>query len=141
MFEAEIERKLADFRQFGLLPYIPRDGTVHLVNHMISTVIGARRSGKSFRVLQVADDLVRRKLLPSLRHVCPVDFDNPILSQLRAQELGAIQTTFLKASRGFGLRTPLLFLLDEIHRIPGWEEYVIDLSRNPHWQVVVTGSS
>jgi predicted AAA+ superfamily ATPase len=141
MIEAEIERKTADFRQLGLPPYIPRDGMIHLVDHMVSTVIGARRSGKSFRALQVADDLVRQGVLPSLHHVCPVDFDNPILSRLGAHELGIIQTTFLKTSPGFDLRTPLLFLLDEIHRIPDWEEYVIDLSRNRHWKVVVTGSS
>ena len=31
---------------------------------------------------------------------------------------------------------------EEIHRkIDGWESYVIDLSRNPDWKVIVTGSS
>ena len=39
------------------------------------------------------------------------------------------------------LKTPLLFLLDEIHKVKGREEYVIDLSRNPNWKVVVSGSS
>jgi predicted AAA+ superfamily ATPase len=41
----------------------------------------------------------------------------------------------------FELKTHLLFVLDEIHKISGWEEYVIDLSRNPNWKVIVTGSS
>lgn len=47
----------------------------------------------------------------------------------------------LKLNPGFDLETPLLFLFDEIHKISGWENYVIQLSRNPRRQVLVTGSS
>ena len=32
-------------------------------------------------------------------------------------------------------------MIDEIHKVARWEEYGIDLSRNPNWKVVVTGSS
>jgi predicted AAA+ superfamily ATPase len=138
---SEIERKIQDFRQMGLASYTSRIGKVHMVDHMVSTLVGARRSGKSFRARQVADEMLKRGCLPSLEHVCPVDFDNPILSSMSAVELNTIQETFLKISPGFGLSTPLLFLLDEIHKIDNWEEYVIDLSRNPNWKVIVTGSS
>lgn len=141
MIEQELQRKFADFLELGIPPYIPRDGVLHLVDRMVSTVIGARRSGKSFRVLQAADDLIGNGFISSLKQVCPVDFDNPILSGIPAGDLSLIQNTFLKSHPGFGLKTPLVFILDEIHRVPGWEEYVIDLSRNPHWKVIVTGSS
>jgi predicted AAA+ superfamily ATPase len=141
MFERELQRKIEDFRELGIPSYLPRDSKLHMVDRMVSTVIGARRSGKSFRVLQAADELIRQGFLPSLRHVCPVDFDNPILSAMTAKDLPLIQGTFLKITPECGLQTPLLFVLDEIHRIPKWEDYVIELSRNPRWKVIVTGSS
>ena len=108
---------------------------------MVSTIVGARRAGKSFRSIQVADDLIAKGTIPDIRHVCPVDFDNPILGTLKSTELGQIQSVFLEATPECDLKTPAVFILDEIHKIEGWESYVIDLSRNPNWKVIVTGSS
>lgn len=141
MVEQEIQRKIEDFRELGMPSYIPREGKLLLVEHMVATVLGARRSGKSFRVLQAADEMIKKGFVKSLNQVCPIDFDNPILSGITAGDLNLIQSTFLKISPEFSLATPLVFALDEIHRIRGWEEYVIDLSRNPRWKVIVTGSS
>ncbi len=141
MIEQELQRKLSDFRELGLPDYVPREGRVALADYTVATVIGARRAGKSFRVLQLADELVKNGRLASLAHVCRVDFDNPILGAMTAADLRRIESVFLRSNPSFGLRTPLLFLFDEIHRIPGWEDYVIDLSRNRAWRVIVTGSS
>lgn len=141
MIEQELQRKVADFRDMGIPPYIRRETKLHLVDRMVSTVIGARRSGKSFRVLQAADEMIKNRFIASLKQVCLVDFDNPILSVMTAKDLNLIQSTFLKLTPESGIKTPVLFVLDEIHRIPGWEDYVIDLSRNPNWKVIVTGSS
>ncbi|MBN1673526.1 MAG: ATP-binding protein [Kiritimatiellae bacterium] len=141
MFEEEIRRKIGDFRELGWPAYVPRHGRVLMADRMVSTVVGARRAGKSFRALQMAHEMVERGELASLEQVCPVDFDNPILSGMQARDLGLIQSTLLKMSAGLGLKTPLVFILDEIHKVAGWEQYVIDLSRNPHWKVIVTGSS
>ena len=141
MIEQEIERKIGDFRELGLPSYFPRNGRIHSVDYMVSTIIGARRSGKSFRMIQEASEWLEQKKIQSINHICRLDFDNPILSGLKANELSLIQSTFLKLTPDVDQETPLLFLLDEIHKIQGWEEYVIDLSRNPHWKVVVSGSS
>lgn len=141
MFEQEIERKINDFRALGIPEYISRDAQLTLVPHMVSTVIGARRAGKSFRVLQSIDDSVGRKIIPSKDHVCYIDFDNPILADMHVHDLQSIQSVFLKLNPKFNLKTSILFILDEIHKIQGWEKYVIDLSRNSNWKVVVTGSS
>ena len=141
MIEQEIERKLCDFKDLGFPNYIPRHGRINFVDNMVSTVIGARRAGKSFRLLQEASEWVEQKKIKSIESVCRLDFDNPILSGIKANELFLIQDTFLKLNPDIDLKTPLLFLLDEIHKVEGWEEYVIDLSRNPNWKVVVSGSS
>jgi hypothetical protein len=141
MVEQEIERKIEDFRQLGISRYVPREGRLQLVDNMVSTVIGARRAGKSFRTLQAAEELIDQQVITSIDQVCILDFDNPVLSSMKSTDLKLIQNTFLKLNPEFELNTPLLFVLDEIHKVPGWEEYVIDLSRNPNWKVIVTGSS
>ena len=141
MIETELQRKFEDFRELGIPKYVTRKGEINLVDRMVTTIVGARRAGKSFRSLQLADELIRNGTLDSIQQVCHLDFDNPILSAMTARDLSQIQDTFLKISPGLGPKTPLVFILDEIHKIKNWEEYVIDLSRNPNWKVVVTGSS
>ena len=137
MFKQEIERKIADFRELGIPEYIPREGVIHLVDRMVSTVIGARRAGKSFRVFQLGDELIRRRTIPSLRAICHLDFDNPVLAGMNAADLMNIQKVFLKVTPEFDLKSPLVFILDEIHKIDGWEQYVVDLSRNPNWNRIL----
>ena len=61
MVEQEIERKIEDFKNLGIPKYVPREGRLQLVDNMVSTVIGARRAGKSFRVLQAADEMIRQQ--------------------------------------------------------------------------------
>ncbi len=141
MLEQEIERKIEDFRILGVPPLIPRETGINLADNMVSSIIGARRAGKSFRALQGAGEMVMEKTISSLDNVCFIDFDNPILSGMSATDLNLIQQSFIKLNPGFTLKTPVVFILDEIHKIPGWEEYVIELSRNRFWKVLVTGSS
>jgi len=141
MLEEELGRKFADFRELGVPAYVPREEPVYLADRMVSTIVGARRAGKSFRALQVADELIGQGTVKDVRHICHVDFDNPILAAMSADQLGRIESTFLKLTPECDLKSPLVFVLDEIHKIEGWEAYVIDLSRNPRWKVIVTGSS
>jgi hypothetical protein len=141
VFEHEIERKIADFRELGLSEYVPRDGRVHVAAEMVSALVGSRRSGKSYRSMQVANEMIKDGFLPSIRHVCAMDFDNPVLASMKAADLSLIQKMFLKINPEFSVKTPILFILDEIHKIAGWENFVIDLSRNRNWRVIVTGSS
>jgi predicted AAA+ superfamily ATPase len=141
MIEQALAGKMADFRELGFPEYMRREGRIHRAPHVVSILVGARRVGKSFCAMQFADDLIKEGFLPSLSHVCHVDFDHPVLGKIKAEELSKIQTIFLQQNPAFTQKTPLLFILDEIHRVSGWEDYAIELSRNPHWQVVITGSS
>ena len=96
MIEQEIERKIEDFRELGIPEYIKREGLVPVAGNMVSTIIGARRAGKSFRAIQVADELMDQNVIKSIHQVCLIDFDNPVLSIMKAQDLKLIQDTFLK---------------------------------------------
>lgn len=141
MISDEIARKIKDLDELGFPAIINRNVRINMAENTVSTIIGARRTGKSYRAMQSALELIEAGVLPSLHHVCFIDFDNAILASAAATDLILIQKTFLKLRPSFDLKTPILFILDEIQKIAGWENYVVDLSRNPHWKVIVTGSS
>ena len=141
MIENEIRRKIEDFRELGLLDFIPRMNYVHEVKNSVSTIVGARRSGKSYRAKQIIFEAIKNKTIDSLNNVVYLDFDNPILEKAQSSDLQLIQHVLFKITPSITLKTPLIFVLDELHKIDGWEQYVIELSRNPFWKVYVTGSS
>lgn len=141
MYRNEIIRKISDLRELGLPTYHPRSVSVPIIPYSISTVLGARRTGKSFRVLQIADELIKKGELKSLDFVCHLDFDNPILASMTSKDLSTIPEVFLSITPEADLKSSILFIFDELHTIENWELFTIELSRNPNWKVVVTGSS
>jgi predicted AAA+ superfamily ATPase len=138
---SEIKRKINDFRALGHPSYINRDGVILAADRVVSVIVGTRRCGKSYRCFQEVDARIRSGWLPSLDYVCAIDFDNPHLSGMAATDLGGIRDTFLSMTPSAGPAAHLLFLFDEVHRINGWEDFVVDISRNTNWQVIITGSS
>ena len=54
-----------------------------------------------------------------------MDFDNPVLANMKGLELRLIQETYLKLTPEADLKSPLLFIMDKIHKIAGWKEFVI----------------
>lgn len=141
MSREEIVRKIEDFRENGITPFVSRSGRIFMAEYMVSTVIGARRSGKSFRVMQAADEMLRSGSIKSINHICHLDFDNPVLSKMTAEQLIGLPQIFLSITPDTTIKTPLLFIFDEIHVVKDWELAVVELSRNPNWKVIVTGSS
>jgi len=138
---SEIQRKIDDFRRIGIPEYHERETTILFADRVVSTLVGARRSGKSFRTFQVASELLSSGWLQSLNHICFIDFDNTHFSSISAIDLGHIRDIFLAQTQSAGIDTNLLFVFDEIHRIKGWEDFAVELSRNPRWRVLITGSS
>ena len=141
MIKEEIIKKIEDFRELGIDHYFRRESEINIIEKSVSTIIGSRRSGKSYRMYQIIDDLISESFINSIEQVCILDFDNPIFANMKSSELLKIEETFLYLNPEYTLKTPLLFIFDEIHKIKGWEDYVINLSRNGNWKVFITGSS
>lgn len=137
----ELTRKFFEFRESERLVYTPREFEINIAPQMVCTLIGARRSGKSYRLIQVIDLAIADRAIKGYNQVCYVDFDNPVLSLMQVHQFAEIPLRFMKINEGFGNNTPILFIFDEIQKINGWEQFVIELSRNPRWYVYVTGSS
>lgn len=135
-----IRRCILDFYDVGLPRYVARDCRVPMLKNMVATIVGGRKTGKTYLTYQIIDGLIGQCFIPTIRHVCYLHFDDERLLEMQTDDLSRIDTVFMELSK----LTPhdaILFVFDEIHRVANWEYYVLRLNRNPNWRVVVTGSS
>lgn len=140
MDNAIIRRCILDFYDAGIPDYVVRDVRIPMLQHMVTTVVGGRKTGKTFLTYQIINALIKDGVIPSLRHVCYLHFDDERLLELQTDDLSRIDETFMEIG-GITPKDPVLFVFDEIHRVTNWEYFVLRLNRNPNWRVVVTGSS
>ncbi len=140
MTDEVLQSCLLEFQEMGVPDYVPRDLDVPHLKNMVTTIVGGRKVGKTYLTYQLIDRFLEQGLIPSLKHVCYLHFDDERLLEMQTEDLRRIDSVFLELS-GASAQTPLLFVFDEIHRIKNWEYFALRLSRNRNWQVVVTGSS
>jgi hypothetical protein len=119
-------------------PFTARDVRLPAIPGKAHSVIGIRRAGKTtfLRQLQVE----RRSSLPAERSLF-VSFDDDRLGGIEADQLGFLLEEYYRrypASRG---RDSVLWLLDEIQLVPGWERFVRRVLDSEKVEVVVSGSS
>jgi len=135
-----IRRCILEFYEVGLPEYVRRDADVPTLKDTVTTIVGGRKVGKTYRTYQFIGEAIQAGLIPSLEHVCYLHFDDERLLEMQTADLRRIDEVFLELSRATA-KTGLLFVFDEIHRIPDWEYFALRLKRNPNWHVLVTGSS
>jgi len=139
--EHMIRERLLDFHRNGVPAYTRRDGGVPLLPNVVTTLVGGRKTGKTFRAYQAIDEQLSAGAIPELGQVCYLHFDDEALSAMTQADLGLVDKVFLSLQSSDSLQGPLLFVFDEIHRVDGWEQFVLRLARNAAWRVLVTGSS
>ncbi len=136
-----LKERILDFHQSGIPAYTRRDATVAHVKDMVTTIVGGRKTGKTYLTYQVIDDLLKSGGLESLRRVCYLHFDDEALAAMRQEDLAGIDRVFLSLLEKEEREGALLFVFDEIHRVQGWENFVLRLKKRPNWLVMVTGST
>lgn len=136
-----IKERILDFHKSGIPEFIRRDIAVNHVKDMVTTIVGGRKTGKTYLTYQIIDDLIRGKRIKSLKQVCYLHFDDETLATLKAEELSKIDKIFLSLLDGNGEKENLLFVFDELHNVPGWENFVLRLKKKSNWLVIVTGST
>lgn len=135
-----IRRCLLDFYETGIPEYVTRDVHVPLAKNMVTTIVGGRKTGKTYLTYQIIDNLLREGSVASLDRVCYLHFDDERLLEMQAEDLRRIDEVFMGLTQTSGADR-LVFVFDEIHRVKGWEFFALRLNRNPNWRVIVTGSS
>ncbi|AHL22648.1 ATP-binding protein [Thermococcus nautili] len=119
---------LADFQEKKLPETVERELRVPLKSGQIITLIGPRRSGKTFYFYQLIKELPREDVLY-------IDFEHPIFEGFESRDIMDV----LKLHReAFG--EPAYVFLDEVQAVKGWERMVRYL-HDEGYSVFVTGSS
>lgn len=134
-----LQRIIADFHIRPLPALTPRDLKMRFVRDMSLTVVGARRSGKTFRTYQFINEHLQAG--HGIRNVCRIQFNDHRLSGLSRDDLSMIDEAYYALypeKRGV---EEVLFVFDEIHRVEGWEDYILHLLDTTTHRVLITGST
>lgn len=135
-----LKQCLLEFYDIGIPNYNKRDYDIIFIKNMVLTIVGGRKVGKTYLTYQIIDNMLKEGFIHSLSQVCYLHFDDERLLEMQVEDLKLIDEAFLEISNATP-KTNLVFVFDEIHRIPNWEFFVLRLNRCPNWRVVVTGSS
>lgn len=143
MDKNEILRILEDwnFWKKGLDTGIPRVFYLEKLKKMLSTeqviaITGARRSGKSFIMRQLARELIKKGV--DKNQILIVNFEDPRFVELNTELLQQIYETYLEFLNPKD--KPYIFL-DEIQEIQEWEKWVRTMHELKKATIILSGSN
>ena len=136
--ETIIEQLIADFHERSLPRLTRRRAQLPWLPGKPDTVVGMRRSGKTWFLFQVISDLIAKGTLKE--SILYLNLEDERLLPMEASDLHLIPDIFFR--RYPHLKdTSCTFLFDEIQNIPGWEQFVRRLLDNENVHICITGSS
>jgi predicted AAA+ superfamily ATPase len=103
----------------------------------IVVLTGARRSGKSYILRQLMNQLVKEKKLQK-NEIMMINLEDPRLSNLTTTILDEIFEAYVANQKP---KNKPLLLLDEIQEIKDWEKWVLMMTELEKADIVVTGSN
>jgi uncharacterized protein len=134
-----LQRIILDFQASELPRLTKRDMAITPIANMSFAVVGARRAGKTFRTYQFIRELRDRGV--ALENICRIQFHDPRLRTLSAVDLTQIDTAYFALFPDKRGREEVFFVFDEIHRVEGWEDYILYLLDGGMNKVLITGST
>lgn len=133
-------RLILDFRERDIPKGISRDLDIKLdipIKRAI-TIIGPRRSGKTYVLYSLMQSLLERGI--SKERILYINFEHPNLAGATSGDIVHVVKVFHELTGGVpGKKTWLFF--DEIQNIPQWEKAIRHLLDTEHAQVFISGSS
>ena len=127
------EEVISDY--LGLrVKYTKREVEVKLPKSRALAVVGPRRAGKTFFLFQLWDELDSER-----RRSLYVNFEDPRLVGATANDLMEMMRVYYSLT-SVPKGEKLIFLLDEVQAVEGWERFVRYLLDMGH-RVILTGSS
>lgn len=136
---ASIETIIKEWQARPLPEFVRRDLRIQLKGNLAAAVIGMRRSGKTWRLFQEMDRLIREGGNPA--DMLYLNFDDGRLPRENGVELlDEVLETFFRinpASR----RRGACFFFDEIQEVPGWARFARRILDTEKIKLFVSGSS
>jgi predicted AAA+ superfamily ATPase len=136
---ATIEEKVVEGTLRPVPTFTRRDVRIPAVPNKAFAIIGMRRAGKTTFLWQI----VQEHLLHGMprEYALYFNFEDERLLDLQARDLHLIVETYYQLYPHTRDRERVLFLLDEIQRVSGWETFVRRLLDSETVAVFLSGSS
>ncbi len=132
------ERLNAALAEAPPTPFTSREARLPAVPGKAHAIIGMRRAGKTMFLKQLLAE--RRSTLPPERALY-LSFDDDRLAGIRVDQLGSLLEEFYRRHPSLRARETVLWLLDEVQLVPGWERFVRRVMDSENVEIVVSGSS
>ena len=108
----------------------------YLKPNVVVSLIGVRRSGKSYLMRQLAKHLINGGI--DKNRILIINFEDKRFTEFKPMLLDQIYEVYLELLRP--KNKPFIFL-DEIHKIPGWEKWAGTMHELDKAKIIVSGSS
>ena len=114
-----------------------RDIDIPLDVDVVVSIVGPRRSGKTFMVYGIISRLVG--LIPR-SNVLYINMEHERLRHLSAEDLGDLITAYYEIGKPDGTK-PIYLFLDEIQVVNGWSRWVNRIYESKEYHIYLTGST
>lgn len=135
-----LEGKLADSLTVSLPEFTPRrvHGVIRL-DGKVTAVVGMRRAGKTTFLHQLRQE---QQAAGAERERFPyINFEDERLEGLTADQLSPLVEAYYRQFPDFRRSKRVMWCLDEIQNVPGWERFVRRLLDSEQMMLFITGSS
>ena len=123
-----------------LPPVIDRDIEIARVPNRAGVIIGPRRCGKTYRMVQHARELMAGGVPRS--HMLFIDYEDDRLAPFGTRLIAETVDEFSALLQQRGERPDRLFLfLDEVQNVPEWGRQLRRILKDQRFEVIVSGSS
>ncbi|MCP5052990.1 MAG: ATP-binding protein [bacterium] len=132
-----LKQIIADFHRAPLPKFTPRHLEVPTETGKVITIVGVRRSGKTYYLFQ----LMKRLLDDGCdkRHLVYINFEDERLD-FQKEELDLILQSYRELYPGIPLET-VHFFFDEFQNIDGWDRFVRRIHETLSKNIYITGSN
>jgi len=136
---AVIQEKVVEGTTRPLPAFTRREVRIPSVPNKAFAVIGMRRAGKTTFLWQVAHDYLQRGA--PREHVLYFNFEDERLLDMKAGDLQHLVESYYRLYPHTRDSARVLFLLDEIQQVAGWEAFVRRVMDSESVEVYLSGSS
>lgn len=133
-----LEQLIVDFHERKLPSMTNRTAVIPWLHGKVDTIIGMRRTGKTWFLYQVMKNLLNKGR--SRETILYLNFEDERLLPITSGDLGRIPETYFRLFPAFK-EIECAFFFDEIHTIPGWDRFIRRLVDTENVHICLTGSS
>jgi predicted AAA+ superfamily ATPase len=129
---------ISSFHTTELPEIIPRDVSIPVDSGAVIAVIGARRSGKTYVILDIIKKLIKSGI--SKKYIIYINFEDERLEYIRSADLDNILQAYQQIYPKNKM-SDTYFFLDEIQNVKGWEKFVRRIHESVSKKIFITGSN